>query len=862
MSGDTSHPANRGRLCSKGANLHQTIDLGDRLLHPWVRGRRTGWDQALAAVADGFSRTVAEHGPEAVAFYVSGQLLTEDYYAANKLMKGFIGGANIDTNSRLCMSSAVAGHQRAFGADAVPCTYDDLEAADLIVLVGSNTAWCHPVVYRRIEAARAARAQMRLVVIDPRRTTTAEDADLHLPIAPGWDVSLFNGLLVHLAEHGAMDQAFLGRHVAGAAEALAAAREDGEGGIVGLARASGLDPTDLQTFFDWFTKTERVVTLFSQGINQSSAGTDKVNAIINCHLLTGRIGKPGAGPFSITGQPNAMGGREVGGLATTLAAHRSFDAHESVAEFWGAPHIATRPGLKAVDMFEAIAEGQIKAVWIIATNPVVSMPDADAARRALQGCPLVVVSDCMAATDTVACADIRLPAAAWGEKDGTVTNSERCISRQRAFLPMPDDARPDWWIISQVARRMGYGDAFSYDGPRDLFIEHAALSAYRNNGRYAFDIGALASLTPDAYDALTPTYWPCPSGSEPSSEPVRLFADGHFFTEDRRGRLIAVRQRPPVNGPGAHYPLVLNTGRIRDQWHTMTRTGKSPQLSAHIPEPYVAVHPQDAQVAGIRDGELAEVNSRWGALVARVRIDHGQRRGDVFVPIHWNDQYAARARVGAVVNPVVDPISGEPEFKHTPVSLRPCQFAWYGFVFSRKRLPIAGQTDYWVRIHGRRFERYELACSRSPEDWTAWARILLDAGEVDTDWIEYRDAGAGYYRAAKLEHGAIAACLFIAPQTPGLPARNWLAGLFDKDGLEGVDRLNLLAGRPATAGQNEGPTVCSCFGVSESALERAILEQGLDSPEAIGKALGAGTNCGSCLPDIRALLRGAESVDG
>jgi assimilatory nitrate reductase catalytic subunit len=431
IKGDPDHPANFGRLCSKGSALGETLSLDDRLLHPMVRGERASWDAALEEIARRFGQTIDEHGPDSVAFYVSGQLLTEDYYVANKLMKGFIGSGNIDTNSRLCMASAVAGHRRAFGADTVPVVYEDLELADLVVLAGSNLAWCHPVLFQRLAAARDARGT-KVVVIDPRRTATCDIADMHLALAPGSDVALFNGLLAFLADAGRIDESYVKAHTEGFEEALVTAQSCG---LASTARETGLPESDLRRFYGLFADTPRVVTAFSQGVNQSSRGTDKVNAIINCHLATGRIGRPGMGPFSVTGQPNAMGGREVGGLANQLAAHMIFedDAHRAlVRRFWQAPRLAERPGLKAVDMFDAVADGRIKAIWIIATNPVDSLPAANKVRAALRACPLVIVSDVTARTDTAELGHILLPAAAWGEKDGTVTNSERRISRRSA----------------------------------------------------------------------------------------------------------------------------------------------------------------------------------------------------------------------------------------------------------------------------------------------------------------------------------------------------------------------------------------------------------------------------------------------
>src|SRR5882762_4811837 len=543
ISGDPEHPANFGRLCSKGSALGETLGLENRLLHPMVRCskgsmERIAWPDALDHVAHRFAHIIARDGPGAVAFYLSGQLLTEDYYVANKLMKGFIGSANVDTNSRLCMASSVAGHRRAFGADTVPGCYEDLGEADLLVLVGSNAAWCHPVLFQRMLANKQQRGA-RMVVIDPRRTDTAGDADLFLGLKPGTDTALFSGLLVHLADTGALDRDYIERHTSGFDDALARAR--GIAGSIGAtALATGLAEPDVAGFFQMFGDTPRVVTLYSQGVNQSAQGTDKVNAIINCHLATGRIGKPGASPFSLTGQPNAMGGREVGGLANMLAAHMGFSAPERdrVRRFWNAPNLVAGEGHKAVRMFEAVAAGEIKALWVIGTNPAVSLPDADAARAALKKLELFVISENVRSNDTVnAGAHVLLPAQAWGEKSGTVTNSERRISRQRAFLNPPGEAKPDWWIVSEVAKRLGFGPAFAFNSAADVFREHAALSAFENDGGRDFDLGGLAQVSDDAFDAMGPIQWPMRWGEiEPQR---RFFAAGGFYTNDRQARFVA-----------------------------------------------------------------------------------------------------------------------------------------------------------------------------------------------------------------------------------------------------------------------------------------------------------------------------------
>jgi assimilatory nitrate reductase catalytic subunit len=858
IAGDAQHTANKGRLCVKGAALGETLDLDGRLLYPEVREhgtmRRAGWDEALTRVAGGFADIIAEHGPDAVALYVSGQLLTEDYYVANKFMKGYVGSANIDTNSRLCMSSSVAGHKRAFGEDLVPGCYEDFELADMIVLVGSNTAWCHPTLFQRILRAKEARPALQIVAIDPRRTATCELADLHLPIKPGTDVWLFNGLLSYLARAGRADADYVAAHTEGLDAALAAADIDCSDPAQ-VARICRVDPARLLAFYEGFAATNKVVTAYSQGVNQSSSGTDKVNAIINCHLLTGRIGHPGMGPFSLTGQPNAMGGREVGGLANMLAAHMDLDnpvQREAVRTFWDAPRIADRPGLKAVDLFRAVEEGKVKAVWIIATNPLVSLPDADQVRRALEKCELVVVSDIVAATDTTLHADVLLPALGWGEKDGTVTNSERCISRQRAFLPAPGEARADWWALCEVARRMGFS-GFDYEGAHAIFDEHARLSGWRNEdgNRRVFDISGMTGMRRQAYDALEPVQWPVLRSEDGALKPsARLFADGRYAHPSGKARFIATPPRAPMHAVDDEFPLAMNTGRMRDQWHTMTRTGKSARLSSHAPEPIIDLHPNDALLCGVREGELARVTSRWGAMVARVTHGGGIARGSVFVPIHWSGQTASDARVGALVNPVVDPVSGEPEFKHTPVRVEPFVVEWQAFVLSRTALAVDGVAN-WTRVQGDGFVRYELG-GRGPAH-ADWARGVLGVPD-EADWIEYDDAGAGAYRAAHFVEGRLQACVFVARRAAPLPPRQWLAGLFKQETLASGDRATLLAGRAPQQGPDPGPTVCSCFGVGRNTICAAIRTHGLETTAQVTACVKAGGNCGSCVPEIGKLL--------
>ncbi|WP_192459391.1 nitrate reductase, partial [Musicola keenii] len=840
-------PANRGRLGVKGAALGETLDLQGRLLWPRVGGRRVSWEQALDSVAARLGAVIAEHGPQAVAFYGSGQLLTEDYYVANKLMKGFIGSANMDTNSRLCMASAVVGYKRAFGEDVVPCSYEDIELADLVVLVGANAAWAHPVVYQRLAQAKQRRPEMRVVVIDPRRTATCDVADLHLPLRPGSDAGLFNGLLHYLAQQGAPG----GEHLSGVADALQAAQGWTPAQVADFCQ---LDERLVTQFFHWFAATARTVTLYSQGINQSSSGSDKCNAIINAHLLSGNIGAPGCGPFSITGQPNAMGGREVGGLANQLAAHMGFSPEEvdRVGRFWGSERVASQPGLLAVDLFRAVEDGQVKAIWIMGTNPVVSMPDADRVRQALQRCPLVIVSDVMRHTDTADCADILLPALAWGEKDGTVTNSERRISRQRAFLPAPGEARADWWILSQVAQRMGFGAAFDYHHPAQIFREHAALSGFENDGQRAFNIRALATLSDAQWQQLAPVQWPVVE--TPQMGTARLYTDGRCWHPDGKARLLPVTPRLPRHQPNAAYPLVLNTGRIRDQWHTMTRTGKAPRLMQHTPEPYCELHPQEAQHYGIQPGDLVRISAESGWMLVRAQIQPGQQPGSLFVPMHWNRQFSQQARADCLIPAVTDPHSGQPESKQARVRLQRWPAAWQGELFLRGEMPPP-DSHYWSRLTAGGLTHYVLAGLYAPEDWLAWL-----TQQYALDGVTFQQAqGDGLFHAVGWRQQQPMAALYVRDGQVQLD-REAVYAAFAHPPQTAQQRLALLAGRSAQGG-TDGRTICSCFAVGEQRIAEAI-RQGCCSVAQLGERLQCGTNCGSCIPELKSLLqRQSESTE-
>jgi len=842
VAGDPTHPANFGKLCSKGSALAETLGLEDRLLTPLIGGKPVSWETALDKVAMGFAETIETYGQDSVAFYVSGQLLTEDYYVANKLMKGYIGSANIDTNSRLCMASSVVGHKRAFGADIVPGCYEDLEQADLIVLTGSNLAWCHPILYQRILKAKAARPKMKLVVIDPRETATCDQADLHLPLAPGSDVTLFRGLFKYLNDSGFADVDYISDYTENFLETQA------DASIVDVqtvAEITELTPELISEFYQLVAETPNLVTVYSQGVNQAVDGTDKVNAIINVHLLTGRIGKIGAGPFSVTGQPNAMGGREVGGLANQLASHMDIQNSEHrdlVQRFWKSPKMADKNGLMAVELFNAIDAGDVKAIWIMATNPVDSLPNADFVKAALRKCDLVVVSDIYAHTDTALCADVVLPSTGWSEKDGTVTNSERRISRQPAILAAPGQAKHDWWQLCEVAKRMGFEDGFSFDGPAEIFREYAGLCAFENDGTRDLDLSGLTGLTNVDYDALEPIQWPVKSNE----------SEGAQFVAPDASLCIEVTK---------DYPFILNTGRIRDQWHTMTRTGRAGRLSQHIGEPFVEINPPDAEPLGLDDADIATLQSTYGEMQARVCLSPRQKQGSVFVPIHFTDRFASAGRVDALVHPVVDKYSGQPASKSTAISIQKYPAKWYGFavvaqaVFEELNVPEV--ADYWTKSRIDSGIRLELAGLEIPTDWRSFVRGLLSHDD-DVEFLEVTHLVDDQTRMACFKNGRIVALLYTS-NAPVALSRDWASQqlLTQPDGTR---RHRLLAGRPSADMPDKGAIICSCMNVGLNDIRTAIA-QGCNTVEAIGDCTTAGTNCGSCQSEIRALLKVKKLVD-
>ncbi|MFC4700111.1 molybdopterin-dependent oxidoreductase [Glaciecola siphonariae] len=900
LAGDVNHPANSGKLCVKGSHLLDTNSLEGRLLAPTIKGEQATWQEAIGYVVNAIKSVVNEHGPQAIAFYLSGQLLTEDYYVANKLMKGFIGSANVDTNSRLCMSSAVAAYKRAFGADAVPCCYEDLSNSDLIVLIGSNAAWTHPVLYQQMQAAKAARPNMKMVLIDPRVTATNSDCDLHLAIKAGSDAWLFNGLLNFLHANQLLDVDFIRRHTEHFEACIAKASS---ATIEHVAQMCEVDEKSLKTFYQFFADASRAISFYSMGINQSSSGVDKANSIINCHLASGKIGKVGSGPFSITGQPNAMGGREVGGLANMLAAHMDIEneTHRDIVErFWQAPRLVTQSGLKAVDMFEAMEQGKIKFIWIMGTNPVVSMPNRGAIERALRKCEHVVVSEVVDKNDTLPFAHVALPATPWSEKNGTVTNSERCISRQRALLPPAGQAKHDWQAICEVAKHLGLAQAFNFKHPSEIFSEHAKLSGFENNGSRAFNIAGLSDLDERAYDALQPIQWPV--FDKHSSGTQRLFTDAKFFTASGKAQFVAIQPRQPEQPCSKAYPYVLNSGRMRDQWHTMTRTGKAAKLLQHTQQAYVYMHPLDAKTLGVQHGDFIALRSKQShqsPCILPVSIDNKQPIGAFFCPIHWSKSNSSHVKIAALFSSAKDPLSGQPELKHAAVSAKAVHMRASMRIYTSEKLDesrLHALADYFVWMRLDTGFVYQLAllpdelkekttsehCFASAADWTHFVHkhilacrdLAQDANNPITAELESfgaslllppaSDSTLSYQHICLQSKRLIlfSTCHFKengagrsdAGELPTSSANldNWLAHLLSLDAMTEQD-THLLLRNQIEARFAQGRQICSCFKVHEKPIISAI-KQGDDSVYALGKRLNCGSNCGSCKSELKSLI--------
>jgi len=856
IEGDPDHPANFGRLCSKGLSLPLTVsnDTG-RALYPELRIDRTSprrqvdWESALETVALRFSDIIRLHGPDAVAFYVSGQLLTEDYYVFNKLAKGLIGTNNIDTNSRLCMSSAVTAYKMAFGADAPPGCYEDLEHATTVLFAGSNMAYAHPVLYRRLEAAREKNPDVKWIVIDPRRTDTAAMADLHLAIEPGTDVALFNGMLHHLIWEGWLDETYIDEHTDGFATVKNLVREYTPRVA---AEICGITEKDLIQAAEWFAVSPSSLSLYCMGLNQSSHGTDKNIALINLHLATGQIGRPGAGPFSLTGQPNAMGGREVGGMATMLAAHRDITnpIHRAeVAEQWGVEHMSATPGLPAVAMFDAILSGKIKAVWIVCTNPVHSMPDTDKIRQALRCAEFVVVQEAFMHTDTVPFADIVLPASSWAEKAGTVTNSERRISMVRQAISPPGDAKPDWWIANNIARRIQaqlhpeLKDLFPFTSPESAFNEHRSLTIGRD-----LDIGGLSYAV---LEKQGPQQWPFPQGHIAGQ--TRRYTDGLFHTANHRAQFHATKYQPVAETTNARFPFHLMTGRLRDQWHGMSRSGRAAQAFAHDPQPALTMHPTDAERRGFKTGDLVVISNKQTKMILPLQLSDEVKSGTVFAAMHWNGQYLNSGGINEVITGKVDPRSFQPELKHAAVRIEAIELPWRVVAACRGNVlamqariqPLLRQCAYAAITVENDIVILNAAHHSPPE---GWLESLSDALEfvVGPETLEYRDEQRHIAKRAQWKDGHLAGFIFSGDIQSADFALNHVR---QKQAWQG-SRLAIFSRH--TAGQVVDRTICQCMQVKESRIENAI-RQGATLTQ-LKVTLGCGSVCGSCLPQIAQMV--------
>lgn len=938
--GDPDHPANWGKLCSKGSTLHLTasaeVTRQTRLLQPLQRLQRGGdtapiaWEAALDLAADRFHKTIARHSPDAVGFYISGQLLTEDYYVFNKLAKGLIGTNNIDTNSRLCMSSAVAGYKLTLGADAPPASYEDIDQAACLFIVGSNAAFAHPVLFRRIEEARQRNPAMKMIVADPRRTDTAEQADLFLQLQPGSDVMLFHGLLHIMLWEGWTDPAFMAAHTTGFDELKALVRDCTPERV---AQVCGLKKEDLFTAARWFAglqdggARQPTLSLYCQGLNQSSSGTAKNATLINLHLATGQIGKPGAGPFSLTGQPNAMGGREVGGLANLLSAHRDMGNAQhraEVAALWGVADVPSKPGKSAVEMFQAAVDGEIKALWIACTNPAQSMPDQALVRRALERCEFVVVQEAFATAATCDFADLLLPATTWGEKEGTVTNSERRISRVRAAVPAPGEARHDWQIVVDFANRLEAKRAvgvrsefrtatpedgesvkrnsaltpmapppettsanantlFPYTAPEQIWNEHRESTRGRD-----LDITGLSYAL---LENKGPQQWPFRENDTQGK--ARLYEDGLFPTPDQKARFAALPWLPLAEPRESRYPFSLSTGRLRDQWHGMTRTGTLGRLFGHVPEPVIQLHPQDMERRGLKAGDLVQVTSKRGSIVLPLQASTSLGLTQAFIAMHWGaETLSGRSSTGTVlagVNALTTsafcPVSKQPELKHAAVKVLKAELPWT--LLAMAWLPGASALSTLTALRGlmpqfefascvpfsngapleaaRGRERTGMllraAAHEAPDDATLeQIEALLGLDTADT--LRYADRRLGQRRSARLQRMGSSTQLEAVLLAGDTQAEHWIKPVLQNElAAQAYGRRLLMAGAKAPVMLPvTSPQVCTCFNVNEDAIKTALNGFDGDASQrlaALQQQLHCGTNCGSCLPEVKRLLRGS-----
>lgn len=874
--GDPDHPANFGRLCTKGATLHLTTGTGGRAAYPELRAQRSaprervGWDVALDAAAARFADVIAEHGPDAVAFYVSGQLLTEDYYVFNKLARALVGTNNIDSNSRLCMSSAVAGYKATLGADSVPCSYEDLALADHFLIAGSNTAWAHPIVFRRIEDAKRANPDLSITVVDPRRTETAEFADLHLQIAPGSDLLVYSAMLHVLLWEDLIDRDFIRARTSGF-EALRAQVVDYSPGNV--AAACGVTSEAIVEAARRFGNARAALSLWCQGLNQSHHGVANNAALIHLHLAAGQIARPGAGPFSLTGQPNAMGGREVGALASILPGHRDpakAEDRAEMAQLWGIDTMPETPGLAAIPLFDAVAEGKVKAIWIACTNPAQSLPDQAKVHAALETAEFVVVQEAYADTETAAFADLLLPASSWGEKSGTVTNSERRVTRVRGVATPPGEARSDWAIAADFARRLALRlgrstEGFGFEDEASIFAEHVALTAGRDCD--------MSGLSHALIETRGPQQWPFPTGA--SAGTPRLFETTGFPTDDGRARFAPVgfpkRHALTPEPVSARHPFMLTTARLRDQWHGMSRTGKLAQLWGHTPRAEVALNPVDLVRRGLEAGQLMRIAGRRGELVLPLAADDSVAPGQAAIPMHWGGATLAQAGPNVLTSPLTDPVSGQPALKQAAVSVANAGLEWRAAwaaeahdadeavawmdmlrpqlaLFGYAAVSLAGRETPVVVLHVGH------ACTVPAEGLEAIDAVF--GCKADDPVLTFVDDKRGIDKRARLEDGRLKAIRLVGEAA----AIDWLVAVIVSGQAAEPLRPWLFApsAKAPEAVPAGGRTVCNCFGVSETAIEDALADQ--PELDALQARLQCGTSCGSCMPELRRLVRAAASA--
>jgi assimilatory nitrate reductase catalytic subunit len=868
--GDPDHPANFGRLCTKGATLHLSARPETRALDPELRTARdtlrsrASWTDALDHAATRFADIIRAHGPDSVAFYISGQLLTEDYYAFNKLAKGLIGTNNVDTNSRLCMSSAVSAYKMTLGADAPPCSYEDIDHTDCLLIAGGNPAYAHPIVYRRIEDARRANPAMKMIVIDPRRTDTASDADLHLPLLPGTDIWLYNAMLHVLLWEGHADDEFIRAHTEGF-DALRNHVRDVTPAVA--AEICGLRAEDIVTAAQWFGSAKAAMSMWCQGLNQSHHGTHNGTSLIALHLATGQIGRAGAGPFSLTGQPNAMGGREVGGMANLLSAHRDLSNPEhraEVARIWGVDDVPATPGLTAVELFDAVRDGRVKAIWIACTNPAHSMPDQTRITEALQAAEFVVVQDACRNTETAAFADVLLPATTWGEKEGTVTNSERRITHVNAALPAPGEARADWRIAHDFAHALASrldrdaSSLFPYTDVEQVFLEHVETTRGRD-----LDITGLSYAL---LDQRGPQQWPFPEQSHNGS--ARLYMDHRFATADGRARFVVPVTTTTAEKIDARYPLHLNTGRLRDQWHCMSRTGQVAQLYNHVDEPRVEVHADDLARRGLADGDLVHIKSRRGDIVLRAHASAAQRPGSAFIAMHWGRNMLSNSGANALTAGRVDPYSRQPELKHAAVQIARANLTHHALLLRTEAsdeaavsaalsraealAPLLARFAYAsLSLTGRERPALVLRIAHDapiPDEWLA--DVDRVCGLDHPACLAYRDARRDITKRALIEDGLLTGIRL----TGETAAANWLRDVMI--GRQPTTELRrwLFAPlvTPPVATVSRGRIVCNCLDVAEPDITREIA--GGADLVSLQQSLRCGTSCGSCVPELKRML--------